>query len=173
MAKVIVETLFDQPITEEVMQANDERALPCLKARDAHWCYSLLSTNRCRMICTFDAPDAESVRDAYRRAEVEFGQIWTAEILKSESVPSRDETRLKVIEGTYPPLMIDDWNEFNQKMLACYVERGVEWLHSFVSLDRRRVICEVNAPDAEAIRETYRKLGIPFERVWSAKILKP
>jgi Protein of unknown function (DUF4242) len=174
MSKIIIETNYDQPLTPEIMEEANERALPCLEARNAHWRYSLWSTDRCRMICNFDAPDAGTVREAYRKAGVPFDQIWAAEILSPDGgSPERDETRLKVVEGTYPPFTIEDWNEFNDKTLACYAERGVEWIRSFVSLDRRRVICEVNAPDAEAIRETYRKLGIPFDRVWSAELLLP
>lgn len=174
MSKVIVESIYDQPLTAEILEEADARTLPCLEARDAHWCYSLLSTDRCRMICTFDAPDAESVRDAYRKAGGLFKQIWSAEILSPEgSAPDRDAACLKVIEGTYPPFTQDTWNAFHDKTLAYYAEFDIEWIRSFVSPDRRRVICEVNAPDTAAIRETYRKLEMPINRVWSAQVLTP
>ena len=50
---------------------------------------------------------------------------------------------------------------------------NVEWIHTFMSSERTRLVCEANAPDAEVIRETYRRLNVPFERVWSAPLLQP
>jgi hypothetical protein len=46
------------------------------------WRYSLLSADRHRMICTFEAPDAESVRQAYRQADVGFSKVWTAQVIE-------------------------------------------------------------------------------------------
>jgi Protein of unknown function (DUF4242) len=43
----------------------------------------------------------------------------------------------------------------------------------FLKGDRTRVVCELNAPDAEVIREVHRKFDIPFDRTWSAMVLKP
>ncbi|HMF44983.1 MAG TPA: hypothetical protein VKQ32_30140, partial [Polyangia bacterium] len=34
------------------------------------------------MFCEFEAPDVESVRDAYRNAGVEFVRAWGAELYK-------------------------------------------------------------------------------------------
>jgi hypothetical protein len=42
-------------------------------------------------------------------------------------------------------------------------------VRSFVALDRKRRICIFDAPDAEAVRESYRSAGVRFERVWSAE----
>ena len=172
MSLVIVETTTDRPITAEML--GDTRVLDCLEARNAKWRYSLLSADRQRMICTFDAPDAESVRDSYRKAGAGFDRTWTAEIRTPEAgEPQWNETALKVFEATYPQLTEDEWNETNRDLLAWYAEHGVEWVRSYVSIDRTRVISELNAPDAEVIREAYREFGLAGDRVWCAAVLKP
>lgn len=173
MSLVIVETLAEQPITLEYLSEADARVLPCLEERNAKWRYSLLSSDRCRMICTFEAPDAEAVQQAYRKGGGRFSRMWSGTLIRPEGVaPQRNPSLLKVIEGTYPPLSEDDWNEASSKTLHCYTERGIEWIQSYLSLDRTKLICELNAPDLESVREVQRKLGIPFDRVWSAQVLR-
>lgn len=172
MSLVIVETTTDQPITAEML--GDSRVLACLEARNGKWRYSLLSADRQRMICTFDAPDAESVRESYRKAGTEFARMWPAEMrTPSAGEPEWKETALTVFEGTYPRLTEDEWNEVNRAILTSYAEHGVEWVRSYVSMDGTRVISELNAPDAELIREAYGKFGIAVDRVWRAEVLKP
>lgn len=172
MSLVIVETTTERPITAEIL--GDTRVLACLEARNAKWRYSLLSADRQRMICTFDSPDAESVRESYRKVGVAFDRMWTASMRTPEAgEPQWNEAALKVFEATYPRLTEDEWNETNRHILAWYAQHGVEWVRSYVSIDRTRVISELNAPDAEVIGEAYRKFGIAVDRVWRAEVLKP
>ena len=175
MSLVIVETLVDYPLTPEQLTATDLQVLACLDERQATWHYSLLSSDRHRMLCLFEAPDAESVRESYRKGGGDFKQIWAAElILPDGRQPQRNESILKVFEGCFPGGVTQaEWDEANRHVLPCYAERGVEWVRSYVSSDRTRVVCELNSPDAEIIRETHRKFDIPFDRVWSAMVIKP
>ncbi|MGL5059249.1 MAG: nickel-binding protein [Microcoleus sp.] len=172
MAIIKVETVADRPIIPEILQDEYLRKLPCLEVRNARWQYSLLSVDRDRMICTFEAPDAESVRQAYRQAKADFGKkIWTARVIDSESVsPAGKEAILQVFEGSYPNGFTDaDWNE----ILQCDREGSIELVGCYISLDKTRVLCELKASDATAIREVYSKAGIECDRIWSAEVLKP
>jgi hypothetical protein len=45
-------------------------------------------------------------------------------------------------------------------------------MRSYLSLDRKRMVCEFEAPDAEAVRASYRSAGVAFDRVWSAHLYK-
>lgn len=175
MALVIVETQSDTPLTPEEPTATDLQVLNCLTERNATWQYSLLSSDRLRMICIFQSPDVESVRESYRRGGGSFSLMWGGEIIRPAGTqPQRNEAILKVFEGTYPGgFTQEQWDEGNRNVLPCYTERGVEWLHSYMARDRTRLICELNAPDAEVIRESHRKFNIPFDRVWSAMVIKP
>ncbi|HBL59102.1 MAG TPA: DUF4242 domain-containing protein [Cyanobacteria bacterium UBA8803] len=174
MSLVIVETLADHPLNPEEPSNTDMQVLSCLAERNATWRYSLLSSDRQRMICTFDAPDAESVRESYRKGGGFFSHIWAGELITPEGLqPQRNKSLLKVIEGTYPPIGQEEWQEANSKTLTCYADRGIEWIQSYISRDRTKVICELNAPDTESVREAQHRVGIPFDRVWSAMLIQP
>jgi hypothetical protein len=174
MALVIVETVSDSPLFPEEPTKTDHRVLNCLAERNCTWRYSLLSTDRLRMICTFNAPDAESVRESYRRGGGAFSRIWSGEAITPVGIqPQQNPSALQVIEGTYPPIEPSKWDELSQKTLSCYAERGIELIQSYLSNDRTRVICELNAPDAKSIREAQRRANISFDRVWSAMLIKP
>ena len=175
MALVIVETIADSPLTPEEPTKTDLRVLGCLTERHATWRYSLLSSDRLRMVCTFDAPDAESVRESYRKGGGVFNRMWAGELIKPKGVqPQRNLGTLKVVESTFPGGFTEaDWDKARQHVLPCYAERSVEVIQSYISLDRTRTICEYNSPDAEVIRQVRRKFGIPCDRVWSATVIAP
>jgi hypothetical protein len=81
MAHIIVEYAFDPPLTEEEFDAMAERLEPCLESRSVRWVESFFARDRSRRICVFEAPDAESVRDAYRSAKVGFERAWAADAI--------------------------------------------------------------------------------------------
>jgi hypothetical protein len=78
MAHVIVERTFANPISDEEISSNGKRAKPCEDERKAKWLRTVLSIDRKRMICEYEAPDAESVREAQRSAGMPFDRVWTA-----------------------------------------------------------------------------------------------
>jgi hypothetical protein len=55
----------------------------------------------------------------------------------------------------------------------CLELHNVRFVQSFVSTDRRRMICMYEAPDAEAVRIVNMTSKNPFDRVWSASRLTP
>ncbi|HEY9629807.1 MAG TPA: nickel-binding protein [Coleofasciculaceae cyanobacterium] len=183
MPLIIVETTAEQPLTGELLNDAYQRALPCFAARNATWRYSLLSVDGHRMICTFEAPDAESLRESYRRAESLSRQVWVGELphrsiwavglVRGEAQPQRSLAVRYVMEGTYPPLSETDWNEISRKFLDYCAECDIEWLQSYLSSDRTKVIYELKAPDITPIQEAQHKLEISFDRVWSAQVLSP
>ena len=79
MALLVVEHSFDPPLSQEVYDEMSRRIDPCLSAYGVRWIRSLLAGDRRRMICTFEAPDAEAVRTAYRSAGEKFERVWPAE----------------------------------------------------------------------------------------------
>jgi len=80
MAAIIVESTFAAPLTDEQHDDFAKRVDPCLEAHGARWIRSYLSTDRLRMVCEFEAADAEAVRASYRSAGVGFARAWTAEV---------------------------------------------------------------------------------------------
>jgi hypothetical protein len=78
MAYLIVEKIFEQPLSEEQLDRLFTDLSPCLRQYQAEWLHSYLSTDRKRMVCSFEAADAESVRMAHRVAGVKFQRVWPA-----------------------------------------------------------------------------------------------
>lgn len=81
MIHVIVECEYDTPFDKKAWHAADLRLLPCLEAHGAKWIRSQVSVDGRRTMCEFEAPDAESVRTAYRRTALGFKRVWIAEVL--------------------------------------------------------------------------------------------
>jgi Protein of unknown function (DUF4242) len=87
MSRVLVEYVFDEPLTEEFLARMAKRIDPCLDARAAIWRRSYVSIDKKRMSCEFEAPDAEVVREALRAAEVKFERAWAADVFAVEDYP--------------------------------------------------------------------------------------
>lgn len=102
MPVVIVETLANYPLYPKKPDDVDLRTLDCIAERNGAWRYSLLSSDRHRMICTFEAPDAESIRESYRRGGTFFSRMWAGESITPEETPPHPGATLKVFESTYP-----------------------------------------------------------------------
>jgi hypothetical protein len=78
MAHVIVEYVYDPPLSEEDFQKNGEKLGSCLQAHGVRWVATYLATDRRRRVCIFEAADAESVRASFRSASVAFERVWPA-----------------------------------------------------------------------------------------------
>jgi hypothetical protein len=78
MSHIIVEHSFDKPVTAEELGLTAKRIDACLVAYGATWVRSFVSLDGKRMICEFEAPDAEAVRTSYHNADVKFERVWTA-----------------------------------------------------------------------------------------------
>ena len=87
MARIIVEYLFETPVTDEQLAASAKRFDPCLEVRNGAWRRSSVSRDRLRMVCEFEAPDADSVREALRSSGTAFAAVWTADVFACEDYP--------------------------------------------------------------------------------------
>jgi hypothetical protein len=82
MACIIVERTFEHPPTEEDLTAAGIRERPCLEIYGVAWRRSLFSADRLRMICQYEAPDAESVRKVQREAGNGFDRVWAGSVIE-------------------------------------------------------------------------------------------
>lgn len=87
MARVIIEQVFATPMSDEDFAELSHRIDPCMHVRNGAWRRSYVSIDRLRMTCEYDAPDAESVREACRAAGVAFERIWTAQVFDAVDQP--------------------------------------------------------------------------------------
>jgi len=76
-ANVLVERSFDEATALQTIQDIEEAGIHCLEARNVEFVRTLYAQDRQRMICLYEAPDAEAVRQAQREAGVPFADAWS------------------------------------------------------------------------------------------------
>ena len=80
MKHLIVEQTLTRPLTDEEHDRAAKRLDPCLEKHGARWMRSYLAVDRLRLVCEFEADDAEAVRASFRSAGIEFERVWVAEV---------------------------------------------------------------------------------------------
>lgn len=82
MIRIVVERSFDRPQSDADMQRVADRERPCLSAQGVSWKRSLVSIDRTRMVCEYEAADVETVRRIQREAAARFDRIWAGEVIE-------------------------------------------------------------------------------------------
>jgi hypothetical protein len=98
----MVEQVFSEPFTDERYAAFSKKIDPCIELRRGMWRRSSVSLDKLRMTCEFEAPDAESVREAFRTAGIPFERAWTANVYAVEDYPEMMEKLTKLLDATDP-----------------------------------------------------------------------
>jgi len=78
---VLVE--YAMPPEAEVQEIT-RRLDRCLELRGARWMRSYVTLDGRRSVCEFEAPDGESVREAFRTAGLAFDRVWVANVHRRE-----------------------------------------------------------------------------------------
>jgi len=87
MARIMVEQVFTEPFNDERYASFAKRLDGCLEVRNGMWRRSSLSKDKLRLVCEFEAPDAESVREAFRTSGTPFERVWAADVFAVEDYP--------------------------------------------------------------------------------------
>jgi len=53
------------------------------------------------------------------------------------------------------------------------LEKGVTWVHSYVTPDRKKTYCVYDGPTPEAIRDVAKKNCLPIDRITEVRVLDP
>jgi hypothetical protein len=85
MVHLIVEYEFSTPITDDALARMSTALGPCMQARKLRRIRTVISLDRLRGYCEFEAPDAESVREAYRTARIPFRAVWAGNVVYQSS----------------------------------------------------------------------------------------
>jgi polyferredoxin len=88
---------------------------------------------------------------------------------ESPGFPKEPLLETVVVERSFPqPVVPEEVECRHGRAKTCFDLHGVELVHSYISKDRRRMVCIYRAPDAEAVRRANDQSGLPFDRVWSS-----
>lgn len=183
MVAIVVEHEFDRPMTVADMHSADQAVAWCLKAYSIQPLLHYLARDGSRSICVFEAPDAEAVRSAMRKAAITSQRrVWKATVhpgprLVDEGAdhPTNDsEDAIAVVERSFEtPVSFDDIQAIEDESASCLTLHRVTFLTSYFSADRRRMLCLYEAPDVESVRIANRQAGLPFDCIWGTSLVKP
>jgi hypothetical protein len=80
--------------------------------------------------------------------------------------------RLIVEHSFDPPLTDEEHHRASARLDPCLEAYGGHWLCTYLSHDRRRMICEFEAPDTESVRTALHSAEVAFDRVWSSEVFR-
>lgn len=58
-------------------------------------------------------------------------------------------------------------------VVANNTDQGVTWIHSYVSLDKKKTFCIYDGPSPEAIRNSAKSNSLPINRISEVRVLDP
>jgi hypothetical protein len=79
MELIVVERIYERPITDEEVVEAVRRATPCLALRRIKRVQTILSKDRLRSVCLYEAPDASVVRDVHDQEHIPYVKIWSGD----------------------------------------------------------------------------------------------
>jgi hypothetical protein len=125
-------------------------------------------------ICVYEAPDAESVRRTQDELKQPYDRVWTAQPLRLPPGDRDPRYEWVVAQRALPRAYgIEEIEAVAGDPLGCNKRHRCTLLDSMLSLDGTRLICQYAAPDAESVRSANTQSGVPYERVWVARVLRP
>ena len=81
-------------------------------------------------------------------------------------------TELVIVKRSFEePVAMADLEARADAVAWCFQQHGVQVLRSYFAIDRRTMISLYRAPDAEAVRETQRRAGLPVTSIWTAVVI--
>ena len=82
-----------------------------------------------------------------------------------------------MVERTFPGGVNIPMNADGAKACSAIIGvnsgKGVTWVHSYVSDDKKKTFCIYDAPDPEAVRRTAADNGLPVDKITEVSVLNP
>jgi len=142
----------------------DKRQLaPCLSLHGAQWQETLLGLDKQRAICRFRAPDAETMRLALHRADIDYDRLWTGRMRRESGSGATNLVVAFHFEHSRNALQADSLFLQTSERLE---RHGIRTVHSVWSLCQRHglLLCRTD-PDA-AIDAAWNELAGPGIDIW-------
>lgn len=98
MARIILERRFDPETGKAEFARQAQELESCIQTRDVRPIRSVVASDFSRAYCEFEAPDADTLRAACRRAGIDFEGVWRAEELDWTGVNPVEHLRALVSE---------------------------------------------------------------------------
>lgn len=81
----VVERAFEAPLSLAAIEELEARLSSCFESYCVRRLQSYLARDGRRLVCLYDAPDAESVRQIQRRAGIPYERLWRAFVSEAQA----------------------------------------------------------------------------------------
>jgi len=82
-----------------------------------------------------------------------------------------------LVERTFPDGLNIQVNQLGSEMCLSVVsnnaEDNVTWIHSYVTMDKKKTFCIYDAPSPDAIRKSAKMNGLPVDNIIEVSVLDP
>jgi len=169
MTEVLVEHHWESPLTDADMDAMIEGTADCFGMHRVDRNCSLLSMDGREVFCHFTAPDAESVRIALHQACTPRGHVWSGTVHDAPGLTDEGACSANVLVSWNfdAPVAFKEILALEDVGASCFLTHRARRMRSYLSTNRRRIVCLYHAPDAESVRIALRETRLSVERVWA------
>lgn len=175
MTDVFLEREWAEPLDDRVLHDMVDDSLGCFGLHRVGWQESFLANDQKRLFCHFSAPDAESVRIALRKLDTDMRVHWPGTVHDAPGMSQEELLSANVIVSRNfdAPVALEDLQAIEDDNIQCLETHRVRFMRTFFSIDRKRMACLYEAPDAESVRIAQRQATMPFDSVWAFQRLAP
>jgi len=103
--------------------------------------------------------------------------MLTTNILAQDDSKEKIVIKRYLVERSFPDgLNIPVNSEGSQiclNVVSTNAEDNVSWVHSYVTMDKKKTFCIYDAPSPEAIRKAADKNGLPVDNISEVSVLDP
>jgi hypothetical protein len=171
MSVVVVERSFGEAALFEELEAAEGAVSWCLKQYDVRPIVSYLSADGLRMLCIYEAPDAEAVKGTQDRGDLPYDHIWSSTFFGNGLVMAPGGRETVVTQRAFePPVGESTLKEMAMANAGCMRLYRVDHEYAALSLDGRRQFCLHSAPDTEAVRTANRVAKVEGFATWKASV---
>jgi hypothetical protein len=170
MSTILLIREFDQGIDRKGVKAMAMSSGECFGLYNIDWKESFLSDGGRRMVCHFEAPDAEAVRTALSVNQQTYESVCPA---TEHLGPDNGDGNVLVERYFDSPTTVETLQALEDKGAWCLEAHGVVFVRTLFSRDQKKMFCLYRAADAESVRLAQRQAGMPVTRVWSYDHLTP
>jgi hypothetical protein len=175
MTDFLLERKFGEPFSVNDFFESSAKSVGCFDLYGVDWMYTMRATEGRRFICWFRSVDMESVRVALRAGGTDISVLWSGSVHDAPDMSESDIVTANVIvERSFKKsVALEDIQAIEDAGASCLDIRGVKFMRTFFSTDRKRMICLYSAPDVESVREAQREAGMPVDAVWGFAAIRP
>jgi len=173
MSYVVVERSFETPVDLPAISAQEKAFGWCLETHRVRFLLTYVAADRSRMLCIYDAPDAEAMRATQREAAMPFDRIWAAQLHGQELPKAPEGKETVVVTRTHgQPVSMEQLARVSKLAGGCMQVHRVDPLGALLCTSGLRQVCLFAAPDAEAVRVANHQSQLPVDEVFKANVFR-